>query len=58
MKLLTIISSKCIYILSLYWYCTVPQMIPKVDPERKMGMTWTQVSGSSCRFYYYYNKSG
>ena len=26
------------------------------DPERKMGMTWTQVSGSSCRFYYYYNK--
>ena len=28
------------------------------DPERKIGMTWTQVSGSSCRFYYYYNKSG
>ena len=27
------------------------------DPERKIGMTWTQVSGSSCRFYYYYNKS-
>ena len=21
------------------------------DPERKMGMTWTQVSGSSCRLY-------
>ena len=46
-----------------------PQMIPKMDrkwspkstandPERKMGMTWTQVSGSLCRFYYYYNKSG
>ena len=27
------------------------------DPERKIGMTWTQFSGSSCRFYYYYNKS-
>ena len=27
------------------------------DPERKIGMTWTQVSGSSYRFYYYYNKS-
>ena len=27
------------------------------DPERKIGMTWTQVSGSSCGFYYYYNKS-
>ena len=27
------------------------------DPERKVGMTWTEVSGSSCRFYYYYNKS-
>ena len=24
------------------------------DPERKIGMTWTQVGGSSCRFYYYY----
>ena len=28
------------------------------DPERKIGMTWTQVSGSSCRFYHYYSKSG
>ena len=27
------------------------------DPERKIGMTWTQVSGSSCRFYCYNNKS-
>ena len=27
------------------------------DPERKVGMTWTEVSGSSCRFYYYSNKS-
>ena len=27
------------------------------DPERKIGMMWTQVSGSSCPFYYYYNKS-
>ena len=24
------------------------------DPVRKIGMTWTQVGGSSCRFYYYY----
>ena len=29
-----------------------PQMIPNL-----IGMTWTQVSGSSCRFYYYYKKS-
>ena len=27
------------------------------DPERKIRMTWTQVIGSSCRFYYYYSKS-
>ena len=27
------------------------------DPERKIGMTWTQVSGSSYRFCYYYKKS-
>ena len=27
------------------------------DPESKIGMTWTQVSGSSCRFYCYCNKS-
>ena len=27
------------------------------DPERKIGMTWTQVIGPSCRFYYYYSKS-
>ena len=27
------------------------------DPEKKIGMTWTQVSRSSCRFYCYYNKS-
>ena len=27
------------------------------DPERKIGMAWTQVSGSSCRLYYYYNES-
>ena len=27
------------------------------DPERKIGMAWTQVSGSSCKFYYYYKKS-
>ena len=26
------------------------------DPERKIGMAWTQVSGSSCQFYYYYKK--
>ena len=24
------------------------------DPVRKIGITWTQVGGSSCRFYYYY----
>ena len=43
-----------------------PQMIldrkwspksPANDPERKIGMTWTQVIGPSCRFYYYYSKS-
>ena len=27
------------------------------DPERKIGRAWTQVSGSLCKFYYYYKKS-
>ena len=45
---------------------TGPQMIldrkwsPKStanDPERKIGIAQTQVSGSSCQFYYYYKKS-
>ena len=27
------------------------------DPERKIGMAWTKVRGSSCRFYCYYKKS-
>ena len=27
------------------------------DHERKIGRAWTHVSGSSCKFYYYYKKS-
>ena len=50
----------------LLQHCTVPQMIldrkwseksTANDPKRKIGMAWTQLSGSSCRFYYYYKKS-